>query len=651
MPSLDRRAAARRRAWGRGPTILRFEPLEGRQLLSTSPTQGPDQAATATTPLASDTTATPPAQATDPTATTALGTIPTATTALGTVPTATTAPGADATATTAPVQGVPASISVIPTSVTTPQSASPITISAAGGTVQPVTSLTQAPDLVATSLSTPNNLDWGDTFHATGSITNQGTATTTAPFEVDVYASASPTLDAQSVLVGTIEVPTGLTPGSSAKFDQVLTLPPSPIPGLGTNPSYYLTLNVDPNNAAGESNLQNNQGQGQGVDTTVVTITPHPVPFLIGTGITVSPTTANWGGVVTINANVYNVGLGNAPATRARVILTPNGQVPSADDFTIGSVDIPPVAPQQTVTASQAITLPPTPPTPLAGSTKFVVSLIEDADHQTTTGLGSSGRGLGLDQAWLQVNPGPAPVAINLLPDLSLAAVRGPQQLTWGQPFQVDATLQNAGHGDAGPFKVRFLLEDDDNPSLPPLAVVDTTIPGLKAGFAQGLDQTVNFGGKLPDGLTPGATVNAHVAVQVDPEHTLDEVSLANNTLDSGPVQLRLVGTDGNSVPAAATGPTVTPPPISIPISTPTPTPPPIIPVTTVPSTPTSTPKPGAKVIAHKAHPTPKPKAAPKPKPAPAPKKNQGLRIFPRIVQPSPAKHAPAPKKKSGKSY
>src|SRR5215213_8403423 len=36
MSNDDRRARARRRAWGRGPTILRFEPLEGRQLLSIS---------------------------------------------------------------------------------------------------------------------------------------------------------------------------------------------------------------------------------------------------------------------------------------------------------------------------------------------------------------------------------------------------------------------------------------------------------------------------------------------------------------------------------------------------------------------------------------------------------------------------------------
>src|SRR3954454_22592943 len=34
MPSLDRRSAGRRRAWGRGPIILKFDPLERREVLS-----------------------------------------------------------------------------------------------------------------------------------------------------------------------------------------------------------------------------------------------------------------------------------------------------------------------------------------------------------------------------------------------------------------------------------------------------------------------------------------------------------------------------------------------------------------------------------------------------------------------------------------
>ena len=91
MSSNDRRAAARRRAWGRGPIILRFEPLEGRQLLA---------------PRRSG----------------------------------------------------------------------------------------RAPDLLATSFNTVHAADWGDLIHATGTIANQGTATTVAPVAVDIYASTTPIL-------------------------------------------------------------------------------------------------------------------------------------------------------------------------------------------------------------------------------------------------------------------------------------------------------------------------------------------------------------------------------------------------------------------------------------------------------------------------
>src|SRR5436190_894664 len=128
-PTDERRAAARRRAWGRGPMILRFEPLEGRPLLAAS---------------------------------------------------------------------------------------------AAG-----------KPDLVATHFETPHNLDWGDSFHATGTIQNQGDATAPAAFKVDVYASATQTIGPDAVLVGSIEVPSGLTPGASSAFDQAMKLPPAPVPDLG----------------------------------------------------------------------------------------------------------------------------------------------------------------------------------------------------------------------------------------------------------------------------------------------------------------------------------------------------------------------------------------------------------------------------------
>ena len=51
MPTQDRRAAARRRAWGRGPIILKFEPLEGRQLLTAASQALPDLVASSFTSI------------------------------------------------------------------------------------------------------------------------------------------------------------------------------------------------------------------------------------------------------------------------------------------------------------------------------------------------------------------------------------------------------------------------------------------------------------------------------------------------------------------------------------------------------------------------------------------------------------------------
>jgi hypothetical protein len=546
MASQDRRrAAARRRAWGRGPTILRFEPLEGRQLLSTATDAGAAQA--------------------------------------------------------------------------------------------------QA-DLVATLFSTPHNLDWGDSFHATGAIKNQGDATVTVPFTVDVYATPSQAIGSDAVLVGTIQIPAGLTPGSSASFDQVLNLPPAPIPDLNGAPSYYLALKVNPDQKVAESDTSNNEGQGQGFDESVVTITPHMLARLVGGQFAVTPETANWGDTVTISALVHNNGAGAAPQTRARIVLTPAGQaVGGPADVTIGSLTVPAVQANQGVAVSQAIKLPAAPPSTLAGATNFTVTMYQDADHQVSNETIAPSGLPGVDQATLTINPATTPAtAADKLPDLALASVQGPTQtLTWGQPFQVAATVQNTGHADVGPFKVRFSLEDDATPNAAPLALVDTTIPGLKAGYAQDLLQTVTFGGKLPDGLNLGDTITGHVIVQIDPEHTLDEASVANNVLQTGPVTLNLVGTDGSLItPVPPGGPAITPAP-------PTPAAPQPAQSTPITMHPTITP----------AHTTAKPKTKPHatkktvhhPAHAPHPhilklKKPHQLRVYPGGV-------VPKPKAASRKSY
>jgi hypothetical protein len=438
MSSQDRRAAARRRAWGRGPTILRFEPLEDRQMLS----------------------------------------------------------------------------------ITTPN-----------------TTPADKPDLVATAFDTLHNLDWGDSFHAVGAIQNEGTAATTVPFNVNVYASTSQIIDANSVYVGTVTIPAGLQPGTSTNFDQVMNAPASPIPSLGSTPLYYLDLKVDPSNATGGADTINDQG----LVTSAVTVTPHQPANLVGNGFSVTPSPTTWGQTISVNAQLLNDGAGNAPATRARVVLTPAGQLPGGpNDVTIGSLSVPALGAFQTAGVSGKIVLPATAPSSLASGDQFTIAMIPDADFLTKPFLSIPNiQGIGADAATIQIDPAPgSTTSSQALPDLSVASVQLPSTtLTWGSPFVVNATVQNTGKADAGSFQVRFLLVDANRPNAFPLALGTATIPSLKAGFSQAIAQTMNLQGALPDGVSLGS-ISGRIIVQVDPENSVDESSKSNNGFVTGAVSL-----------------------------------------------------------------------------------------------------------------
>jgi hypothetical protein len=448
MPSPNRRAAARRKAWGRGPTILRFEPLEGRLLLSTA------------------TTTTPP----------------------------------------------------------------------------------QSPDLIATAFDTLHNLNWGDSFHAVGTIENQGNAATTGPFNINVYASASQTIDTNAVYLGTISVTSPVQPGATVKFDQSMTLPVMPVPNLGTSPSFYIELKVDPGNPDNELNTADKQGLGQGFDTSVVTITPHQLPNLVGSGLQLSTNTATWGSVVQVASQISNKGPGDAPATRADIVATPAGQTPGgANDFTLGSINVPALPANQSITLQTTLNLPASPPSVLASASGFTLSLVQDVDFQANPiGPHTANQGAGLDSATLAITSASSTVTTSAtLPQLSVSSIQTPTApLAWGQTAQFGVTVQNLGTADAGAFRVQFALVDPSNPG-PALILANTTISGLKAGLSQTLQQTI----KLPPniaGQTPPGTVQGEIQVTVDPEHLVDQSSRSGNTLASSAVTVNLVNFDGN---------------------------------------------------------------------------------------------------------
>ncbi len=128
MPSHDRRAAGRRRAWGRGPIILRFEPLEGRRLLTATP----------------------------------------------------------------------------------------------------------LPDLVGASISTTSFADWGDSIEVQAEILNQGKGMVNTPFNVAIYAMATPSIGGKSVLLAEVPITTALAPGQETAIDKTVQIPSSPIPNYSS---------------------------------------------------------------------------------------------------------------------------------------------------------------------------------------------------------------------------------------------------------------------------------------------------------------------------------------------------------------------------------------------------------------------------------
>ena len=448
MSSQDRRSAGRRRAWGRGPIILKFDSLERRDLLS----------------------------------------------------------GAGA----------------------------------------------ALPDLVGSSFSTTQNADWNQQITASGVITNQGQGAVTVPFNVGIYASPNSAIGHRAVLLGEVTISGGLAPGQSTPFTTTVKLPNSPLPGMSANGVVHINIKVDPERVIHESNPLNQSGIGLGHDVAAIQITPQQPARLDTTSLGIYPTAPEWGSTVTVTAQISNTSYGNAPATRAQVVLTPAGVTPgTGSDITIGSISVPAIAAWQTTNVEGTITLPVTPPVLLTGDSQFNLSVMPDADYitndvypHTVTGI----QGTDIVPANITVPPGTTPPALGALPDLAAGAVTtSANTLYWGHNFQVQAAVQNLGTSDPGPFRVRFILVGASGNTSNGIFLGDTIVQSAAPGSSQVVTQTLALPYRLPAGITLSSLGTGHIAMIVDPENVLNETFKNNNTSTSGPVTLRLLGTDGTS--------------------------------------------------------------------------------------------------------
>jgi hypothetical protein len=420
------------------------------------------------------------------------------------------------------------------------------------------------PDLVATQFDTAPSLDWGQAFKARGEILNQGDAPSNALFHVNIYASSTPLIGDQAVFLGQATVPVGLRPGEKTPFEQTVNLPATPPAGFSGTGPVYIGLVIDPEGAVVERNESNNLGNGQGLDIDAVTIAPMVSPVIVGVSLGVYPDQLQWGQTVRVNTQIRNESAGEAPPTRARVVLTPAGVVPgSGSDVTIGSLQVPAIAPWQTLLVSQSIDLPSVPPRLLAGNDKFLLSVVQDADHVAdlfTPHVALKGPGIDMAPVVISSPPGATLNPNAPLPDLIATSVLAPSlPLTFGGTFQVTASIQNRGRLDSGPFRVRFLLVGPEGSPQAGLFLADTTLDGLKAGFGQEVVQTLRLPSRLPPEATIQDNTKARIAILIDPESVFDEADKANNVSVSDVVTLQLIGKDGQVSVPSPTAPPVQP--------------------------------------------------------------------------------------------
>jgi hypothetical protein len=396
MPSQDRRAAGRRRAWGRGPIILRMESLEHRELLTGKGTL-PDLVNSALVSTSSVTdwgntlqingkiknqgggTTTQPFQVVIY-ASPIKGISPYSL-ALGDV--------------TVPAGLAPGATVPYTTSVTLPKTPIP-DVSSTGGTlyitafVNPTKTVVEgnyhndedlgppfdatpvlieppAPaNLIGTTLAvTPTNATWGSTITVTAQVSNQGAGPSP---QTRALLSLTPTGlpygQWTTVGIGNIIVPP-LAPFQTINLVQTITLPAIEPAAIANYTNLGLTMTQDADYLTTDLYPQE-PDQGLGLDQAALSITTSATstavaspyyPDLAASSVLLSASSLTWGGSFSATTDVQNLGQAAAGTFLVRYLLTGQGGSLTNAIF-LGDATVTSLAPGATQEVTQALQLP-----------------------------------------------------------------------------------------------------------------------------------------------------------------------------------------------------------------------------------------------------------------------------------------------------
>jgi hypothetical protein len=412
------------------------------------------------------------------------------------------------------------------------------------------------PDLVNSSLVTSTSVsDWGGQFEVEGRVKNQGGSTTTAPFQITLYAAPVRGINRYAVPIAQVMIPAGLAPGADVPYDSSVTLPSTPIPDVRSNGgTVYIDAAVNPGHTVAESNYHNNEDLGPPYDAAPVLIQASIPPDLVATTLAVTPANATWGSTITVTAQITNQSSGSSPQTRALLALTPQGLTyGSSTTFAIGNIIVPPLAPYQTVNLVQNITLPAVEPSAIANYTNFGLTMTQDADYVTNDLYPHQpDQGAGLDQTSIAITTSPTSTAtLGPLPDLAASSVLlSKTSVQWGSTIQATTAIQNLGLGAAPASPVFFVLTGQSGSLSDAIFLGETTIPALAPGASQQVNETLQIPNRLPAGVTLNAVGYGRIEVLTNPDNFIDESIYSNGGALSQPFILRLPG-NATTVPTA----------------------------------------------------------------------------------------------------
>ncbi|HEY2772549.1 MAG TPA: CARDB domain-containing protein [Candidatus Binatia bacterium] len=312
----------------------------------------------------------------------------------------------------------------------------------------------------------------GSLVQITITVRNQGTGPSfDSTTKVRINQNPDDVAATDPIICGSLDTP-AIPVGSTTVVSCKPTLNNRP---AGTN---YIWVILDSSNTAGQADRTNDRSRAD------YEVAAPPAPDMAVTQVTVKPTSAANGTLITVSARVENDGKANSPVTETRFLVNQNADGVSDGDLVLcDNVDTLALAPGASLNVNCKPTL-----SGLAGGSYFIWAL---ADITGVSGQSNHNNDM------LSV---PFTVLTSPVPDLVVDSVAAtPSSGNSGTMVTVTAKVHNVGTAAAAASTARFQLSASSSAVLATDPVVCNSLtPSLATGVSSNVNCTWTVNGQAP---------------------------------------------------------------------------------------------------------------------------------------------------------